>query len=541
MKRSSTIYGAAIGGILAVPLTVIFYLAEQLFGLPFVPFNIFDWMARVLPGDIVRFGIDTMVKFITTLNIGDSTSSTAKSLEHIMAILGLWVTCIVAGGVFFFIMHERETQTGTVAGLILGVIVGVPVALISVSVSPTGVISPVVEAVWVVAVFAVWGFAVGRVWMYDRASQTATEEAEVQRMDRRSFLVRIGGLSAVITVVGAGLGALLENREESTAQTISESDATPQPVQLPNADDPFIPAPGTRPEYTPLDEHYRIDIRSRPLELDVSEWKLTIDGMVDTPLELSLDDLRNNYEPRHQFVTLSCISNPVGGDLISTTRWTGASVRDVLAGAGVQKGDVPLYLNIQSADGFHESLELAMVEEDERIMFTYAWDAEPLRDKHGSPLRIYIPDRYGMKQPKWIESVTISDEKEVGFWVDRRWDPVARVKATSVVDTVAVDELVEQEDGQTLVPIGGIAFAGARSISKVEVKVDDDEWVEAQLRSPLSDKTWVIWRYDWPFEEGEHRFAVRCVDGESDPQIEESQDTFPSGATGIHSVSETLE
>jgi hypothetical protein len=139
-----------------------------------------------------------------------------------------------------------------------------------------------------------------------------------------------------------------------------------------------------------------------------------------------------------------------------------------------------------------------------------------------------------MKQPKWITSIEVTDAYEEGYWVRRNWDEVARVLATSVIDTVAVETIIE--DGERrLVPIGGIAFAGAREISKVEVRVDGGSWQEAQLRAPLSETTWAIWRYDWPYSSGEHTFEVRCVDGQGTQQIEDARPTRPSGATGIHS------
>ena len=124
--------------------------------------------------------------------------------------------------------------------------------------------------------------------------------------------------------------------------------------------------------------------------------------------------------------------------------------------------------------------------------------------------------------------------------VQRQWDKVARIRATSVVDTVAVDSVIENGD-QKLLPIGGIAFAGARGISKVEVRVDNSPWQEAQLRSPLSETTWVIWRYDWPFDAGNHAFEVRCVEADGTPQIEEYNPPRPSGATGIHQKAQLIE
>jgi DMSO/TMAO reductase YedYZ molybdopterin-dependent catalytic subunit len=362
-------------------------------------------------------------------------------------------------------------------------------------------------------------------------------------------LIRLGGATAAITVVGAGVSLGLKGRQASeSAASDTESDAesntesetpasspTLRPVASAPGDD-VIPAPGTRPEITPLDDHYQIDINLRPIEVDGASWRLAIMGLVANPLSLSLADIRNNYEPVDQIVTLSCISNRVGGSLIGTATWTGARLQDVLDDARVMDGAT--HLNITSLDGFYESVALDLLEDDPRIMLAYAWDGEPLRPKHGFPLRIWIPDRYGMKQPKWIQSIEVSDRPELGYWVVRGWDQVARVRATSVIDTVA--EPYETEDGGMAVPVGGIAYAGARGISRVEVRVDNGDWQEAQLRAPLSDTTWVIWRYDWPFAEGRHTFQVRCFEGDGTPQIAGVSDPQPSGATGIHEVRATL-
>jgi hypothetical protein len=217
--------------------------------------------------------------------------------------------------------------------------------------------------------------------------------------------------------------------------------------------------------------------------------------------------------------------------LIGTTLWTGVSLQDVLAEVGVQPE--ARYLHITSADGFYEDIDLELINSDDRIMLCHSWDGNPLPSDHGFPLRIWIPDRYGMKQPKWITGIEVSDEYQEGYWVERGWDEVAQVKTTSVIDTVAVDAIYES-GGQRMVPIGGIAFSGDRGISKVEVRMDGGSWQEAQLRTPLSETTWVIWRYDWPFNEGSHTFEVRCAEGDGTPQIEASTSARPDGSTGIH-------
>jgi hypothetical protein len=212
-------------------------------------------------------------------------------------------------------------------------------------------------------------------------------------------------------------------------------------------------------------------------------------------------------------------------------------MKRILADAGLKPEAT--HLKISSFDGFFEIVALDVIEADERVMLTYEWDGVPLPDIHGYPLRIYIPDRYGMKQPKWIEKMEVTGEWEEGYWVRRGWSKEALVRTTSVIDTVAVNDVVEA-NGQSLIPIGGIAYSGAKGISKVEVKVDDGEWQPAQLRTPLSETTWVIWRYDWAMVEGQHTFSVRAYDNSGTLQIEEVMPNRPDGATGIHSLEATV-
>ncbi|GAB4247332.1 MAG: hypothetical protein Kow00122_04620 [Thermoleophilia bacterium] len=196
-------------------------------------------------------------------------------------------------------------------------------------------------------------------------------------------------------------------------------------------------------------------------------------------------------------------------------------------------------MEMTAVDGFHEVVDLDLIRADERIMLTYAWNHAPLPAEHGYPLRVFIPDRYGMKQPKWIVGLEVTDRPRSGYWVERGWDPQARVRATAVIDTVAVND-VYRDGRATFVPVGGIAYAGARGISRVEVRVDDGAWQEARLRPPLAPTTWVVWRFDWPFASGRHTFTVRCFEGDGTPQIAEPQGTEPSGATGLHATTATL-
>ena len=178
------------------------------------------------------------------------------------------------------------------------------------------------------------------------------------------------------------------------------------------------PVPGTRPEYTPVAEHYRVDIDLTPPSIDASSWRLRISGLVARPLQLTIGQLRGDYAKRDQFITLECISNPIGGPLIGTTLWSGPSLRDVLATAQPRPG--ANYAHMLSQDGFDEVVALTTVQADQRVILAYDWNGQPLPTAHGFPLRVYIPDLYGMKQPKWITDIVLVPDFIPGYWVKPR-------------------------------------------------------------------------------------------------------------------------
>ncbi len=551
MKMRTLGFGSLVGVMLTAPLIAIMYVAQKWIKLSFSPFDVFDWIGRVLPGPVVTFGIDLMID--TLLMFGASVSGTAKTAEQIMAVTLFFIGVVIATICVFIYIARRDIGEWRGLGLLVGAILGIPIALVAVVMGQSS-LNSVVNFIWVFLLFIAWGsLAVksGRKLLAppppDLADENGgiQEERSVQVVDRRKFLIQMGVATATITVAGAGLGRTLAASErerlenELAAIQSQKMPDMPPMIELPNENDPLKPALGTRPEYTAVRDHYQVFIRSEPTVINGDTWELPITGLVDNPTILTLEDIRNNYQARNEFVTLSCISNRVGGSLISTTYWTGVSVQDILA--EVRPMSNARYMIISSGDGFYETVDLELIESDERIMFAYAWDGRPIPFDHGFPLRIWLPDRYGMKQPKWITGIEIVDEYKEGYWVERDWDEVARVRATSVIDTVAVDSVIEK-DGQKLVPIGGIAYAGVRGISKVEIEVfNTGQWYEAQLRKPLSEASWVIWRVDWPFSEGNHDFQVRCVEADGSSQIEEFNSPRPSGATGLHHKSEKVE
>ena len=530
--------GALSGALLTITLMAVMFLADELAGLSFAPFDLFDWVSRVLPGPVVIFGIELMIDTLGALGLNVAT--TAKTAERTLAVLQFFSLGVVAGGVFFVVAGVRDGRPDRLAGILAGVIAGLPLMAISIAIGDAS-IQPVLVIVWLSALSIVWGMALR--WTYIRLipAEAPVESSDapvraVQALDRRQFLIRLGAATATITVASSGLGSLLaqaarrEIELELATSMAHKSQGSPRD-SFPNAGDPLMPAPGTRPEYTPVKDHYKVFIRSRPTVINGANWSLPIMGLVENPMSLTLDDFENNYEVRRQYVTLSCISGRIGTTLISTTQWGGVSLQDILA--DVKPTTDARYLHITSGDGFYETVDMDLIASDERVMLCYEWDGNYIPIDHGFPLRIWIPDLYGMKQPKWITGINVMKDLKQGYWVERGWDEVARVEAVSVIDTVAVDAAYEN-NGRQLVPVGGIAFAGARGVSGVQVSVDDGPWQDASLRSPLSNTTWVIWRFDWPFSAGDHSFEVRCAERDGTPQIETNRGNHPSGATGLH-------
>jgi DMSO/TMAO reductase YedYZ molybdopterin-dependent catalytic subunit len=446
------------------------------------------------------------------------------------------------------------------AGLVGGAVLWVGMVVVEASLPATssGIF---LSVTWLLILLAGWGWQLSRIMelFTRRAIRPITEVVPTvdsgstvleRQMTRRNMLALAGtgAISVVIlylglekfsqagTAIAGGSGALSPaGSATSTPHHIpygpeytSGPAASPSPAVLAAR---FDPAPGTRAEITPVDEFYRVDINALPPAVDGNGWRLNLTGLVKSPVSLTLDEIWARPSIT-QAVTLSCISNLVGGDLIGSNYWTGIRFKDILDEAGLQSGAQEIA--ISAADGFYEGLSLdeAM---DERTLLVYAMNGEPLTVEHGFPLRLYVPGHYGMKLPKWITQMEVVDHSAAGYWVDRGWSQTAIPQTTSVIDTTAVDRAAVQQSG--VMPLGGIAWSGARGISKVEVQIDDQPWAEVQLRNPaVSPLTWVQWRYDWKATPGQHNVQVRATDGSG--ALQDATPTYPApeGATGIDSV-----
>jgi DMSO/TMAO reductase YedYZ molybdopterin-dependent catalytic subunit len=505
------------------------FLGNQLLGLPFPPFVLFDWVARTLPGDLITFGIDSIVAVVDGLGIGPI-SETTKSVERLMALL-IFLGILTVVGAWIAYRSNKRDRVSSGSALLWALGLSAVMLLINSSLAFTSV-GFLPSALWYFILFAVWSFTL--FWLYRLAPAVLTEEPEAP-MSRREFIYLVGG--GIVTI---GVGSLAVTRLLKSPSGADKSleiidlknlDQTSGEAASPSSDelrDRTQPAPGTRPEITEAGEFYNVDINTLPPSVDGDTWRLKFDGLVNNPSEYSLEDLRSRASIS-QVITLSCISNPIGGDLIGTAVWTGVPFSNILDEVNLQAEAVEI--RMEAEDGFYESISLEDAR-DPRTLLVYEMNGEPLPQEHGFPLRIYIPDRYGMKQPKWIIRMQAIDQEGDGYWVDRGWSEEAYVRTTSVVDTAASGT----SEDDTLA-IGGIAYAGAKGISKVEVQVDDSPWQEAELRTPpLSPLSWVQWRYDWPIEPGRHTARVRAYDSAGELQVEQQSGARPDGATGIHEI-----
>lgn len=557
-KKISILTGALLGGVLTLPLMALSYLGSTLADLPFFPAFIFAFLRDTAPGEVVPRTVQVMSSIITGLNLG-RVDTVAKTAEEIISLMIVVVIGLVVGAIAFAIFNAAlSRRADALAGLILGAVLGLVMILIQGNFPRLILTGTIFTAIWTFALFILYGLALSYIYntlrfrVTEAAPAAAAATANVESLGRRQFLIRVGTGAAVVTAVGAGVGALLSRTDEAvevaSAPTLApDATAEAMPTSVPAqaaANGEFAAAPGTRSEITPVAEHYRIDISVIIPEIPEEGYvlpftsRISADGVQRTLAELTLDQIRSDYEPISAMVTMSCISNNVGGDLISTLEWTGARMSDILASMEIPPGAT--HLLITAADGFDEYVSLDLINSDDRIMLAYDWAGEPLIPKHGFPLRIHIPNHYGMKQPKWITGMEFVAADTGGYWVRRGWDAQALAKATAVIDTVAVDDRFQDENGQLYVPVGGIAWAGDRGISRVQIRVDEGDWVDAALKAPLSDRTWILWRYDYPFSEGIHEIEVRCEEADGTPQIEQSAGTFPSGATGYDWVRATV-
>ena len=539
--RDRFVSGLTVGFFITLPWLALMYAGQRLFNWLHIPFELFEFLSWSLPGQVVTLSIKTLINFITFTGLGQ-TSATGKLIEIAFAYLLVLVILSLMGGLFAVSIGALKLSwgwQGFIAGLILNFLV-----FLLVNWSGGGIRNDSIVLIWPFALSLAW--ALGLAWGVDRYWQVISQD---QVPGRRRVIGELALGSLGVAAVATGLGRWL-GIPPATPQ-VAENIATPYPVEPSPTPPPsvsgFTPVPGTRPEITPMEDFYRVDINLLPpgdaefldsgdplvqrllqqggeTDLPADSYVLAVDGLVTNPLAMSLDDIKA-YPMVEQYATLTCISNPVGGDLIGTTLFQGARLKDILETAGLDPGVIDI--KFTGVDGYTESLPVEIALHPETLLCYYMGN-QPLTRVHGSPLRLYTPGRYGIKNPKWIIKIEALDSDYKGFWQQRGWTEGGIIKTTSVIDTSQVSN--------EAVLLGGIAFAGARGIQGVELSVDGEEWISAELDRPLSHLTWVLWRAAVEITPGEHRVEVRAIDGDGVVQTDKKMNSIPDGASGHHAI-----
>jgi len=302
----------------------------------------------------------------------------------------------------------------------------------------------------------------------------------------------------------------------------------PMPPRSPG-DAAFAQIPGLTPEVTSIAAHYVVDEEIIDPSIDATTWRLAVGGLVDHPLQLTYAQLKAlPAVERHQ--TLECVSNKVAGHLISTAKWIGIPLPEILDRAGVESGAAEVVF--EAAGGYSDSLSIDQAM-DESTLIAIGMNDHVLPRSHGFPARLLSIGTYGMKNPKWLTGIRVVSRPYAGFWEQRGWSKPAVVRTSSRID-VPVDE---SQIGRSAT-IAGIAFAGDRGISKVEVSTDGGKsWAPVQLETALGPYTWRRWLYRWtPSARGRRELLVRATDGRGHLQSPQIADPFPSGSGGYDSV-----
>ncbi len=353
---------------------------------------------------------------------------------------------------------------------------------------------------------------------------------------RRAFLLRSAAVAGVAVVVGFG-GTLLSGTRNAAI-------AVREALKLPAAKTKAAPLPagvqspveGVTPFVTPNTDFYRIDTALIVPEIDPANWELRVHGMVENEFTLGFDELLA-ADLIETYVTLTCVSNVVGGNLVGNAKWLGYPLREVLARAKPTAGaDMVLSTSI---DGFSASTPLPVLQDSRDAILAVGMNGEPLPLDHGFPVRMVVPGLYGfVSATKWVVDLEVTTFAEkAGYWTSRGWSSHGPIKTSSRIE---VPRALARIPAGT-VAIGGSAWAQTKGISKVEVQIDNGDWQAAELADEASVDTWRQWSFAWEgAAAGSHTVRVRAYDSDGKLQIEDQARPEPDGSTGWHSMTFTV-
>ncbi|WP_283202139.1 MULTISPECIES: molybdopterin-dependent oxidoreductase [unclassified Brevibacterium] len=359
-----------------------------------------------------------------------------------------------------------------------------------------------------------------------------------QRAGSRRRFLALTGIAAAIGAVGVATGqSLVALTREAAASAANLVLPRPARTAGPIPAGASLDVAGIRPFVTAQKDFYRIDTVLAPPTIDPQDWSLTIRGMVDQEVTITMDELLA-LPLQEQHTTLTCVSNPVGGDLVGNATWLGYPIRELLRRAGPSP-DADMVLS-HSHDGFTASTPLEAMLDDRDALLAVGMNGEPLTPVHGFPARLVVAGLYGfVSATKWVTELEVTrfDEKEA-YWTQRGWDAKAPILVASRIDVPR--PLAKLPAGT--ITVGGSAWAQTRGIDRVEVRLDNGDWTEAELGAEATVDTWRQWRAEFDdVRSGLHSVTVRAVDKDGTVQTAERREAIPNSATGHHRIQFTVE
>jgi DMSO/TMAO reductase YedYZ molybdopterin-dependent catalytic subunit len=446
----------------------------------------------------------------------------AKWVVFALAVLGYIGGGMVLGWLYTRLIRRLNRSSSVMSGSLFGMAIWLAVMTLGMPLLGAGVFGmglrrgPVVGAGGLLALHLLYGGLLG--WLTRRATRAAASSAShpvaAEPPPRRLLLRSMVALPVLWCLTGVVGGLVLGvGRRLAAAQDIV-----------------FEAVKGLSPEVTPNDKFYTISIGLFDPTINPKTWKLTLHGLVEKPLQLSLDELK--VLPAHEaYVTFACISNEIGGKLIGNARWKGVPLHTLLEMAQLKPEARKVIL--RSDDGYSTGIPLERCLRPQTFL-AYEMNGRELPNNHGFPLRAVVPGYYGMKQPKWLTEIEVVADDYLGYWEERGWADEAVVKTLSRVDVPAHRAQVPVSGA----PIGGIAFAGDRGIRQVEFSLDGGKtWQVSVLKPPLSPYAWTLWAAELALPGGgEYVLAVRATDGQGIVQDERVSEPLPDGVSGYHKL-----
>lgn len=365
------------------------------------------------------------------------------------------------------------------------------------------------------------------------APEDTAEHGEPDVGRRRLVMFGLLGFGVAGGVVGAVVTRLVHS---------ATADRNSLALPRPRTSAPPIPA-AVQPKSVALPsfitaspDFYRVDTALVVPQLSRGDWRLRIHGMVNREVTFSFADLAD-FEVVETVTTLTCVSNPVGGPLISTGVWTGYRLADLLAVAGVH-ADADMMLST-SIDGFTAGTPVGALTDGRDALLAVGLNGQPLPIEHGYPARLVVPGLYGyVSATKWVVEMELTRfDKAKAYWTRQGWAPRGPVKTESRIDVPKAGQKVSMGP----VVFGGVAWAQNRGVRAVEVRIDDGVWQPAEQGASYSNQTWRLWSFPWQAESpGKHTITVRATDNTGAVQTADQADTVPDGATGWHTVHFTV-